>query len=399
MPTSGGGGGGSGGGLPQPGPLGYNIARRKPRQRWVGSFMGMFPGIPTTGISALIARVVTARPRGGRVVIRAAMPPGPTSAVTLPPKAIIRPVGIAASPRHGSVRTPALPLAPLATTPIPSPGPLSWNPARRKPRVIWRVGLAGAAAAGLSASGRMIAGRPTTAADLSRRCGRVWMPGATGSQPPLLRAVRPVAARSRWRAGRSALLGLPAAVTPIPSLTFIVTARPSHRACPGFTSAFRFPADIAQPPLRLFHATLMPTAAGRISAPLGGPGLALAVPQPGAPTIRIPRRLRGAPSRRRSDEAATGMGASLPARGARVRQSAPLQHLHKFGYRRPGRLFHSHCGPHVHDLDVIRPRGPRDLELRHPGGGWQRRGTEPRLRRHDRPGWLRQRHHQPAGTT
>ena len=186
MPTSGGGGGGSGGGQLQPGPLGYNIARRKPRQRWVGGFMGVSPGIPTPGISALIARVMTARPRGGRVVIRAAMPPGSTSAVALPPKSIIRPVGIAASPRRGSVRTQALPPAPLAATPIPSPGPLSWNPVRRKPRAIWRMGFAGAAAAGLSASGRMIAGRPTTAADLSRRCGRVWMPGATAiaATPP-----------------------------------------------------------------------------------------------------------------------------------------------------------------------------------------------------------------------
>ena len=86
MPTSGGGGGGSGGGLPQPGPLGYNIARRKPRQRWVAGFMGMSPGVPTTGMSALIARVVTSRHRGGRVAIHAAMPPGSPSAVALPPK-------------------------------------------------------------------------------------------------------------------------------------------------------------------------------------------------------------------------------------------------------------------------------------------------------------------------
>ena len=221
--------------------------------------MEVSSGIPTTGISALIARVVTARPRGGRVSILTAMAPGSTPSVALLPRAVIRPVGIAASPRRGSARMPAPPLAPHATTPIPSPGPLSWNPARRKPRAIWRVGFAGASAAGLSASSRIITGQPTTAADLSRRCGRVWMPGVAGPQPPLLQAMRPVAAWSRWRAGRSASLGLPPVVAP-PPLNFIVTARPSHRACRGFASALRFSAGIAPPQFLPGRATLTPTA-------------------------------------------------------------------------------------------------------------------------------------------
>ena len=133
MPTSGGGGGGSGGGLPQPGPLGYNIARRKPRQRWVGGFTGVSPGIPTTGISALIARVLTARPRGGRVGDPGRdAPRGQRQPSRSRRRRPFVPSG--SRPALGAARRglSALPPAALAATPIPSPGPLSWNPARRQ---------------------------------------------------------------------------------------------------------------------------------------------------------------------------------------------------------------------------------------------------------------------------
>ena len=42
---------------------------------------------------------------------------------------------------------------------------------------------------------------------------------------------------------------------------------------------------------------------------------------------------------------------------------------------------------------------PRDLDLRYQGGGWERRGGEPRLRRHDRAGCFGQQHLRPPGSS
>src|SRR5579885_3125560 len=200
MPSSGGGGGGGGGsvGAAPPSPLGYNIARRKPRQRWAGGCAGLPPGVLPSSLSALVVRVgPSARPRSGRASISSASLPG--------------------------------------SSVMPSRG-LSVGSRRR--------------------------GAPA---------GRVWMPGlaAVSSQAPPLPSVRPVAARRRWRSGRSVFLGLPAAVVPTPPLTPIIAARPPHRGRPGSSSASRSAAGIAPPPSRPLGATLAPVSRRGNSRPAG----------------------------------------------------------------------------------------------------------------------------------
>jgi hypothetical protein len=214
----------TGGSGTQMGPLGWNLARRKPRANWRSGFAGPGVGTSVAGPSAMIVQArASVRPRTGRGGIYAAFPPAS-----------------------------AVPPSPLR---------------------------------GLSVGIRK---RPTA--------GRVWIPEFTARlpQPPPLPSVRPVAVRPRWRPGRSAFRGLPAAVAPTPPLVPVAVARPSHRGSPGFASPLRFPTGIARPLSLPPRSTMTPTArlgnaprpAGR-TWPVQYPCLVLPSPLlPGAKAVR-----------------------------------------------------------------------------------------------------------------
>jgi hypothetical protein len=87
---------------------------------------------------------------------------------------------------------------------MPSPGPLGWNPARRKPRAVWREAFAGAEFSLPGGLSTVIARRPYRAwAARFHGQARIVLPAPLGTADPIHSAgVRPVAIRTPFRRGR-----------------------------------------------------------------------------------------------------------------------------------------------------------------------------------------------------
>ena len=142
MPTSGGGSQGGGNGPSQPGPLGWNPSRRKMRQRWADGFAGLPAGLPPTGMSTMVIRRKELQRVVGHVLVGPSLPPASGPSVGFPAGFILRPVKSGRSSRRGLVRI---------SGPVAIPvGPLFGRPS--------------------------VVGRGVTAADRSRRNGRIWTP-------------------------------------------------------------------------------------------------------------------------------------------------------------------------------------------------------------------------------